>query len=671
METKRPKAYFSYSAILIMTVVMLALFNAKGENSTIIHGAPPDGYTITLAASNAPTTSSEYIDTTQTVRYSEIVYQYVKASSSNHVELGSYGGIYNAYTSPITSVTSVVATFTTLGTLTAWTSFDGYSYFDYPLVSGVPLDLPFLPYYVEFWADSEPVEIESIIINYSCTPHAESLDKYRVYWYNGESLLELDSDVDPGTFPSYDGPIPTKDPVGDVFYVFDGWDQELSEVYSIQSYTAKFIEVGATFTLINGNSEYELSSVTDISLTSFTIPSSYLGLPVTSIGLEAFADFINLETVVLPTTIKTISDAAFVNCVSLTSVFIPHNVSSISQTSFLACSSLAAFDVDINNTYYASLSGVLFNKALTTLVTYPAGKGTSYSIPNGVVTIGSGSFIGNSSIQSITIPESVTTIETSAFVACSSLNNVMIPDSVTTIGDGLFVDCTALTTVSLPAEITALPAYIFYNCTNLENVILPSNITIIGQSAFSGCIKLAGIILPEKLTHIESKAFESCSLLSIVTFPSTLLSIKANAFDNCSSLTVVNLPASINFIGTYAFINCPSLTAINVDEANTSYASLDGVLFSEDITTLIAYPTGKTNSNYSIPSSVTLIQLNAFRGNTYLTSVYIPNTVTTILGFAFYLCSNLVINCQASSQPATWDVNWNASSLPVVWDYIV
>ena len=50
-----------------------------------------------------------------------------------------------------------------------------------------------------------------------------------------------------------------------------------------------------------------------------------------------------------------------------------------------------------------------------------------------------------------------------------------------------------------------------------------------------------------------------------------------------------------------------------------------------------------------------------------MTSVYIPDSVTTIGESAFYGCSNLTIYCEASSKPSGWDYWWNSSDRPVVW----
>jgi hypothetical protein len=88
------------------------------------------------------------------------------------------------------------------------------------------------------------------------------------------------------------------------------------------------------------------------------------------------------------------------------------------------------------------------------------------------------------------------------------------------------------------------------------------------------------------------------------------------------------------------------------------------------LATLLVYPSGKTTTNYSVPASVTSIISFAIGYNPNITSIYIPDTVTTISSHGIYACENLTIHCQASAKPAGWHENWNYSAVPVVWGYI-
>ena len=178
-------------------------------------------------------------------------------------------------------------------------------------------------------------------------------------------------------------------------------------------------------------------------LTSITIPDG-----VTSIGGRAFSSCSGLTNITLPDSVTSIDENAFSWCTGLTSVTIPDSVTSIGNGAFSGCSGLTSITVADGNTSYKSEDGVLFVKDGSELLCYPAGKtDTSYTLPEGVTSIGRYAFGGCTGLTSVTLPDSVASIGRYAFEYCYGLTSVTIPDSVTSIGDWAFLNCSGLSDV--------------------------------------------------------------------------------------------------------------------------------------------------------------------------------------------------------------------------------
>ena len=118
--------------------------------------------------------------------------------------------------------------------------------------------------------------------------------------------------------------------------------------------------------------------------------------------------------------------------------------------------------------------------------------------------------------------------------------------------------------------------------------------------------------IPTSVTTIGGAAFFFCTSLSSITIPTSVTTIRFNAFDSCFSLSSITIPSSVTTIRSTSFRNCTSLVSIGVDSSNTNYSSLDGNLYNKTQTTLITYAIGKTDTSFTIPSSVTTIDQNAF-----------------------------------------------------------
>lgn len=194
---------------------------------------------------------------------------------------------------------------------------------------------------------------------------------------------------------------------------------------------------------------------------------------------------------------------------------------------------------------------------------------------------------------------------------------------------GLFDSMFTVHSVTIPEGVTDIE-WAFVYCFNMFDVAIPSSVTNLGYGAFYHS-QLRNVVIPDSVISIGDYAFwNSYGGLTNVTFGSNVQSIGNFAFSGCNRLLNVTIPASVTTVGIGAFGDSEGgLTNITVDAANPSYASVSGVLFNKNLTTLLQFPGGKSGS-YVIPNGVTVISDYAFRGCRYLTNVIIPNGVQNI-----------------------------------------
>lgn len=167
------------------------------------------------------------------------------------------------------------------------------------------------------------------------------------------------------------------------------------------------------------------------------------------IETSAFESCSRLSSITLPEGLTAIGNYAFFECDSLTSVFIPKNVKSMGILVFQKCGAFESIEVDEENQHFASKDGVLFNKDMTHLITYPFSKVGAYVVPESVKVIERFAF-QSTAISAVSLPEGLTTIEKHVFGWCEHLDDVYIPDSVEYLGRKVFDGCRKLVSVSIP-----------------------------------------------------------------------------------------------------------------------------------------------------------------------------------------------------------------------------
>lgn len=277
-------------------------------------------------------------------------------------------------------------------------------------------------------------------------------------------------------------------------------------------------------------------------------------------------------------------------------------------------------------------------------------------------------------IQRIQICEGVASIGSYAFMQCSSVSEVSLPLSLRSIGDYAFSSCSSLREIAIPEGVRSIGEAAF-QFTGLKQAEIPAAVTEVGDGAFSACFSLSGIDveegnqaftsvngvlfdfeitrlisypagrfsgyeIPYGVREIAAGAFYYAFGLSSVTIPDSVESIGRNAFNGCFFLSRIEIPASVASIDYGVFGGTAQLTEICVAEDNPAYCSVDGVLFSKDMTVLIGYPGGKAGS-YTVPDGVQKIASYAFSNQTNLTEIIFNAGLEEIDSLAFVSCSNL------------------------------
>lgn len=243
------------------------------------------------------------------------------------------------------------------------------------------------------------------------------------------------------------------------------------------------------------------------------------------------------------------------------------------------------------------------------------------------------------SIKKVIIEEGVTSIQNMAFHTCTSLTTVVLPETLTHIGDSAFAGCSKLSEMSLPSSLVEIGGSAFSGCGNLQELVFPDSLTHIGNGAFSSCSSWKKVTWPSQISEIENTTFQQCTQLTEIILPEGLVKIGDLAFTGCTALKSISIPASVTEIGNKVFDNCSSLEAVHISEANSTYASDDGVLYDLAKTVLMKCPEAK--AEVSIPSGVLEIADHAFQRCRQLKEIKVPSSVNRIGSGAFLSCSSL------------------------------
>ncbi|MBQ4072196.1 MAG: leucine-rich repeat domain-containing protein [Clostridia bacterium] len=329
------------------------------------------------------------------------------------------------------------------------------------------------------------------------------------------------------------------------------------------------------------------------------IPSTYKGKEIKAIGDGAFFDCDSLKSLVVPESITTLGYRAIENCNNLSSIKVSNNLEYLDYGNFKGCTQLEYTIKD--NVKYIGSSTNPYCIAMGTI----SENATSLILDDNCIIINHDAFKEMGLCEEVYFGKSLKLIGTTAFSSCELLEEIVLPDNVETI---------------YPMA--------FYNCSSLKKVYLGQSLEIIGGGAFEDCAKIIDIVIPSTVQTIYDSAFEGCTSLWEI--------------GNYSNLDIEIGATTYGKIGYYAkniYTETTGEELLKVDENGFA------IYYGEQEVILVDYY--GTNKILNIPEGVTTIKEKIFYtpwtdfGNTVIHEVILPDTVTTVGDYAFYICSNL------------------------------
>lgn len=369
-----------------------------------------------------------------------------------------------------------------------------------------------------------------------------------------------------------------------------------------QCYSLQNISISEGLVSIGNYAFYQCSSLNEISLSD----------SVNSIGTGAFKDCVELKSLRLPASLTNVP-ASIISGTLIESITIPASVTSINTTAFSKAYKLREFIVEEGNENFSVRDGILFSSE------------TPYILPN--------VFCGDD--ETWTVPEYITSLP-SQFFAYKTAGTVVIPSTVTEMVSSYLFKNSRIKEVIIETPFTEIHSYM-YNYSHLEKIVIPDSVTTIGNNAFSYCDALKEVIIPESVVSIGTTLFANCNSINY-------LEIRSSCPDICNIFASPNMyetSSGVYLDNQISYTTWTSSLETLIIAGNDYFTVVDNVLYTKDMKTLVLYPGGIAQNEFTVPEGVTRIEALAFRENDNLTKVILPESLVSIGHKAFYSCAAL------------------------------
>ena len=519
--------------------------------------------------------------------------------------------------------------------------------------------------------------------------------QYTITWIDGNGNELKSEQVDYGDTPVYTGEDPTKTKTAEHTYTWDGgWTVDPAPVEGDATYYASFNDSKTLYTVKLLNSDDSLyrylaepvayDAVVDLSAEKPDYPAdpsldtdiSWTELPRdeenfirtfkaahdavgkctkasyfrytfinenTECRVDGFYGSLECENLIIPSSIEgkpvtQITNYAFYGEEVLKTVHLPETVTYIGYSAFYGCRNIETFICD----GAASMDGyACFNLLNCHYLEVHGHNGDAYEFESyGSTFCGLGNDLVDTDVE-VVFGEGLKTIPEFAFDS-ASITSINIPKSVTEIKEYAFRDCEHLKTCEVGI---------------VENEVRKSNLESIGDWAFANTPELGEVFIPSSVTSIGEHAFCESGISGVV-IPAGC-SLDYGCFSECPNLGRVEIlnDMTVGDINSYAYFEWSGVSEFVVSPSNTNIASVDGVIYSKDLTKLLLYPACKEDASFTVPAGVVQICQNSFERSQHLISVDlnqvtdleygafidssieavdIPNTVLDLPGKAFY-----------------------------------